>query len=116
MQTNDELLTLAATLEKTLSPNSAERKPAEKFLHECESKPRFFIALLQLLDHATVSPTAKFSAAVCFKNVVKRDWKVGEDEVDKISAEDRDAVKQLIVDAMLRSPDTIQKQVTEQTF
>lgn len=50
-----------------------------------------------------------FSGAVYFKNMVKRLWKI--DGEDKLNANDRLQVKVLIVDLMLNSPESIQRQV-----
>ena len=43
--------------------------------------------------------------------MIKRHWRVNPDEADKIHQSDRDQIKTLIVDLMLSSPESIQRQV-----
>ena len=50
--------------------------------------------------------------SVYFKNMIKRHWRVVPDETDKIHQSDRDQIKTLIVDLMLSSPESIQRQVS----
>ena len=49
---------------------------------------------------------SRVSAAVNFKNFVKRNWRVV-DDTDKIPADDRLRIKTMIVDLMIGMPGTI---------
>ena len=55
----------------------------------------------------------KVAGSVTFKNYIKRNWAINDEGVDKVHASDRDAVKTLIIDLMLKSPGPVQKQLSE---
>ncbi|XP_003485641.1 exportin-2 [Bombus impatiens] len=111
--TDDNLLTLSEYLKHTLSPDVNVRRPAEKFLESVEINQNYPLLLLHLVDKSEINITIRIAGAVAFKNYVKRNWKVGEDSVDRIHAQDRDAIKKLIVNLMLHSPDSVQKQLSD---
>ncbi|XP_059097421.1 exportin-2-like [Tigriopus californicus] len=106
------LLDLSATLSQTLSPDRAVRTQAESNLHSLANQRGFPLVLLSLLDKDQVELQVRVAGAIHFKNLIKATWKVTEDSDDKIHAEDRDRIKQLIVDMMLKSPPHIQKQLS----
>ncbi|KAJ4428958.1 Exportin-2 [Periplaneta americana] len=85
----------------------------EKFLESVEINQNYPILLLHLVDKQDVLLTIRVAGAVAFKNYIKRNWKVDDDAVDRIHAQDREAVKQLIVNLMLHSPEAIQKQLSD---
>ena len=111
--TDDNLLTLSEYLKHTLSPDVNVRRPAEKFLESVEVNQNYPLLLLHLVDKSEIHITIRIAGAVAFKNYVKRNWKVEEDSVDRIHAQDRDSIKKLIVNLMLHSPDSIQKQLSD---
>lgn len=111
--TDENLQTLSNFLQQTLSPDPAVRKPAEKFLESVEGNQNYPLLLLNLLDKANVEQPIRVSAAITFKNYVKRNWRVVEDEPNKVHEQDRQTVKQLIVGLMLKSPEQIQKQLSD---
>ncbi|XP_076182593.1 chromosome segregation 1 [Ptiloglossa arizonensis] len=111
--TDDNLLTLSEYLKHTLSPDINVRRPAEKFLESVEVNQNYPLLLLHLVDKSEINITIRIAGAVAFKNYVKRNWKVEEDSVDRIHTQDREAIKKLIVDLMLHSPDSIQKQLSD---
>ncbi|CAK9813415.1 Cse1 [Anthophora plagiata] len=111
--TDDNLLTLREYLKHTLSPDVNVRRPAEKFLESVEVNQNYPLLLLHLVDKSEINITIRIAGAVAFKNYVKRNWKVEEDSVDRIHAQDREAIKKLIVNLMLHSPDSIQKQLSD---
>merc|ERR1719154_994622 len=53
------------------------------------------------------------AGAITFKNYIKRNWAVAEDGPDRIHQADRNQVKTLIVDLMLKSPGPVQKQLSQ---
>ncbi|CAL7948889.1 unnamed protein product [Xylocopa violacea] len=111
--TDDNLLTLSEYLKHTLSPDVNVRRPAEKFLESVEVNQNYPLLLLHLVDKSEINITIRIAGAVAFKNYVKRNWKVEEDSIDRIHAQDREAIKKLIVNLMLHSPDSIQKQLSD---
>lgn len=71
--------------------------------------------LLTLLtrDESQVPANIKLAASINLKNLVKRYWVVDEDGTNRISANDRIVIKREIVDLMLRSPEGVQRQLSE---
>jgi len=109
--TDGNVATLSTYLQQTLSPNREERQKAEKFLESVEANPNYSILLLMVTSKAEVDLAMRVSAAVTFKNFVKRNWRVV--DVDKISAEDRLKIKTMIVDLMISMPEQIQRQLSD---
>ncbi|XP_077991102.1 exportin-2-like [Glandiceps talaboti] len=107
------LQTLATYLQKTLSADLNERKTAEKYLESVEGHPGYPILLLHLIDNAEAVLNIRVSAAIMFKNYIKRNWRILEDFPNKISLEDRDAIKKEIVGLMLKMPEQIQRQLSD---
>uniref|UniRef100_A0A4W4EA56 Exportin-2 n=1 Tax=Electrophorus electricus TaxID=8005 RepID=A0A4W4EA56_ELEEL len=113
MELNDaNLHTLTEYLQKTLSPDPLVRRPAEKFLESVEGNQNYPILLLTALEKSQ-DDVIRVCAAVTFKNYIKRNWRIVEDEPNKISDPDRTAVKANIVNLMLTSPEQIQKQLSD---
>ncbi|XP_013137862.1 PREDICTED: exportin-2 [Papilio polytes] len=111
--TDENLATLANYLQQTLNPDPNIRRPAEKFLEGVEVNQNYAILLLHLIDKDTVDLTIRIAGAVAFKNYIKRNWPVEEDGADNIHANDRAAIKGLIVSLMLKSPEAIQRQFSD---
>ncbi|GAB1609148.1 exportin-2 [Argonauta hians] len=113
MEVNEgNLLTLANYLQETLSPDVETRRKAEKFLESVEINQNYPMLLLKLL-HNSVDSHIHLCAAITFKNYVKRNWRQVEDVPDKIHASDRVAIKQIIVNLMLKTPEQIQNQLSD---
>uniref|UniRef100_A0A673V9C8 Exportin-2 n=1 Tax=Suricata suricatta TaxID=37032 RepID=A0A673V9C8_SURSU len=106
------LQTLTEYLKKTLDPDPAIRRPAEKFLESVEGNQNYPLLLLTLLEKSQDN-VIKVCASVTFKNYIKRNWRVVEDEPNKICEADRIAIKANIVHLMLSSPEQIQKQLSD---
>uniref|UniRef100_A0A3Q4GC02 Exportin-2 n=1 Tax=Neolamprologus brichardi TaxID=32507 RepID=A0A3Q4GC02_NEOBR len=113
MELNDaNLQTLTEFLRKTLDPDPSVRRPAEKFLESVEGNQNYPLLLLTLLEKSQDN-VIRVCAAVTFKNYIKRNWRIVEDEPNKISDPDRTAIKANIVNLMLSSPEQIQKQLSD---
>uniref|UniRef100_A0A667XJX5 Exportin-2 n=1 Tax=Myripristis murdjan TaxID=586833 RepID=A0A667XJX5_9TELE len=113
MDLNDaNLQTLTEFLRKTLDPDPSVRRPAEKFLESVEGNQNYPILLLSLLEKSQDN-VIRVCAAVTFKNYIKRNWRIVEDEPNKISDPDRTTIKANIVNLMLSSPEQIQKQLSD---
>lgn len=114
MEISDEnLQTLGRYLQETLNPDVNVRRPAEKFLEGVEVNQNYPLLLLNLVHKPEVNMTIRVAGAVAFKNYIKRNWPVEEDQPDRIHKSDRDAIKNLIVTLMLTSPESIQKQLSD---
>ncbi|KAI4498822.1 hypothetical protein M0802_005997 [Mischocyttarus mexicanus] len=111
--TDDNLLTLNEYLKRTLSPDINVRRPAEKFLESIEVNQNYPLLLLHLVDKPDMDLTIRVAGAVAFKNYIKRNWKIDEDGLDHITAQDRSAIKRLIINLMLHSPHSIRMQLSD---
>ncbi|XP_010129640.1 PREDICTED: exportin-2 isoform X2 [Buceros rhinoceros silvestris] len=109
---DDNLQILTEYLKKTLDPDPAIRRPAEKFLESVEGSQNYPLLLLTLLEKSQEN-VIKVCASVTFKNYIKRNWRIVEDELNKICESDRIAIKANIVPLMLSSPEQIQKQLSD---
>lgn len=86
---------------------------AEKFLEGVEVNQNYPLLLLHLIAKPDVDMTIRVAGAIAFKNYIKRNWCVIEDQPDRIHAQDRSAIKCQIVCLMLSSPEMIQKQLSD---
>lgn len=111
--TPENLQVLATYLGQTLSDKYEVRKPAEDYLMSVEGTQNYAMLLLQLSDSDQVEQHIRLAAAINFKNFVKRNWRVVEDRPKKVSAGDRELIKQNIVGLMLRTPEGIQLQLSD---
>jgi hypothetical protein len=101
-----------------MSPDANARRGAEGELARLEgSVPQFSLHVLQVIDLATQPEPIRQAAAVYFKNMIKRCWVVIEEEgVEQrniLSPEERGLIKVNLVSLMLKSPESIQKQLME---
>lgn len=78
--TAENMEVVANYLTQTISPEYGIRKPAEDYLLSIEKQPNFSILLLQLADSEQVPSNIRLAAAINFKNFVKRNWRVVDDE------------------------------------
>ncbi|KAK4290993.1 hypothetical protein Pmani_036148 [Petrolisthes manimaculis] len=116
MEVSEENLgRLVEMLTGTLSQDPAQRRAAEQFLSQVEVNENYPVLLLMLLtrDEAQVPMNIKLAASINLKNLIKRNWVVDEDGNNRISANDRMVIKREIVDLMLRSPEGVQRQLSE---
>ncbi|EFA07339.1 exportin-2 [Tribolium castaneum] len=114
MEISDEnLRILSQYLQQTLSPDPNTRRPAEKFLEGVEVNQNYPLLLLNLVHKPEVDVTIRIAGAIAFKNYIKRNWSIEEDQNDRIHESDRLAIKNLIVSLMLSSPEAIQKQLSD---
>uniref|UniRef100_A0A1A9VIB6 Exportin-2 n=1 Tax=Glossina austeni TaxID=7395 RepID=A0A1A9VIB6_GLOAU len=116
MEINEaNLQQLAGYLQQTLSPDPNIRRPAEKLLESIEAERHYPVLLLNLIDKNDMDVTTRVAGSIAFKNYIKRNWAAHEDSdgPDKIHSEDREAIKKLIVNLMLRSAPALQKQLSD---
>lgn len=138
MEVNEQNLEALATyLRKTLSINGEERGEgwslnsikrekiidkmfvrlsAEKALKQIERNENYSKLLLTLCERANVPDAIRRAAVITFKNLVKKNWPTLDATsatTNPISLNDRNYIKQQIVDLMIRSPEHIQQQLSE---
>ena len=82
--TPKNLQALAAYLTQTLSEKYEVRKPAEDYLMSVEATPNYATLLLQLTDSDQVEMHVRLAASINFKNFVKRNWRIVEDQHNKV--------------------------------
>lgn len=82
--TAENLQALAAYLTQTLSEKYEVRKPAEDYLMSVEATPNYAMLLLQLTDSDQVEMHIRLAASINFKNFVKRNWRIIEDQPNKV--------------------------------
>ena len=82
--TPENLQALAAYLTQTLSDKYEVRKPAEDYLMSVEATPNYAMLLLQLTDSEQVEMHIRLAASINFKNFVKRNWRIVEDQPNKV--------------------------------
>ena len=111
--TPENLQAMAGYLNQTLSPDLNIRKPAEKYLEQVEGTENYALLLLQLADTDSAEMNIRLAAAINFKNFVKRNWRVVPDEANRVSNTDRAAIKKSIVGLMLKTPDVVQRQLSD---
>lgn len=114
MEISDEnLRTLGKYLFETLNADVTVRRTAEKFLEGVEVNQNYPLLLLHLVHQPETDMLIRTAGAIAFKNYIKRNWTVVEDQADRIHESDRTSIKNLIVTIMLTAPDNIQKQLSD---
>ena len=83
--TPENLQVLVTYLTQTLSEKYEVRKPAEDYLLSVEGTQNYTMLLLRLTESEQVEMTIRLAAAINFKNVIKRNWRIVEDQANKVS-------------------------------
>lgn len=115
-QLSDEI---GKILTNTLTPNKDVRKAAEDALLKLETSNKLYgLATLYLTCREGLTHEIHVSSAIAFKNFIKRNWRFDpydetSDQVDKIDPNQRELIKQHITKLMLKSPEYIQRQLSE---
>lgn len=108
---------LRNVLSQTLSSNADERRIAEQTLGVAQKIPGHPLEVLRLIASSDVADIAiRQSAAIHFKNIVKKGWNAeAEDGTDGIiiSNDDRCVIKNYLVELMCTVPPQIQAQCSE---
>ncbi|RWS11546.1 exportin-2-like isoform X2 [Dinothrombium tinctorium] len=110
---DSNVTTLMNYLQQTLSGDNSVRRPAEKYLMSIEGNRNYPILLLHLIDKQDYDLIVRIAASITFKNFIKRNWIIDEDGNNKISEEDRNTIKNLIIGLMLKSEEQIQRQLSD---
>uniref|UniRef100_K3WBA5 Importin N-terminal domain-containing protein n=1 Tax=Globisporangium ultimum (strain ATCC 200006 / CBS 805.95 / DAOM BR144) TaxID=431595 RepID=K3WBA5_GLOUD len=102
---------LRSALEQTLSPVGETRKSAEKFLDTLAAQPNYVLSLLQVLENGSEQHAIRLSAALVFKNFIKNNW--DPEKAGCVPQNEKNIVKEHLVELMCRMPESIQKQLIE---
>lgn len=124
MELNEQnIVTIRGLLINTLSSDNTTLRNAENYLKKVETEPGFVILLLHVISTLLASNDStekaiRLSAAVFFKNCIKRCWEVSKDldgntNMNIIALSDRDTIKTHLVDLMCTAPADIQRQLAE---
>ena len=104
---------LISALEHTFSPLLQLRKEAEAYLKSLERQEGIALIYLQVCDSNEVSLSVRQGASIAFKNYIRHNWRIVSDQPNVITDNDREQIKSVIVQLMLRTPDLIQKQLSD---
>lgn len=127
MEVNDQNLSVLRDLfAKVLSPDNDTRRQAEDFIKSHQIQPGFPLLLLTLISKLVTSGipqdvAIRQSAAVLFKNMVKKHWQPQDDDNHDhistppmtIAANDKQVVKRFVIEMMTTAPTDVQKQLAE---
>jgi len=112
---------LQQLLAQSLSPDASSRKSSEQTLTAAQSSPGHALVVLRLISevNAPQSSPIRQSAAVHFKNLVKKGWHPDEDDAaakaisHALTSQDRIMIKNNLVELMCTVPPQIQSQIGE---
>lgn len=119
MEVNDQSLgVLQSLLNNALSHDNSTRKGAEAYLEQHEATPGFPLLILTLISRL-MNPSApqevaiRQSASVLFKNIVKRRWLPEDEDKQPINDNDKELIKNNVIELMTSAPQDVQKQLAE---
>ncbi|EQC32893.1 hypothetical protein SDRG_09424 [Saprolegnia diclina VS20] len=104
-----ELTALVGVLEQSLSPLAEPRRAAEASLQAILKQPNGPLLLLSVLRASEVPQAIRLSAAIAFKNTIKKEW---DPEDGSIHVECKALVKEHIVGLMCEMPESLMKQLS----
>mmetsp|Transcript_1332 Transcript_1332/g.2876 ORF Transcript_1332/g.2876 Transcript_1332/m.2876 type:complete len:983 (+) Transcript_1332:67-3015(+) len=110
---------LRQILSQSLSPDATTRRNAEAALLSSRSSPGHALAVLRVVSASSTGNNADMpirqSAAVHFKNMVKKGWSPDEDDEKQflVPESDRAMIKNNLVDLMCTVPPQLQSQCSE---
>ncbi|KAH0557015.1 hypothetical protein GP486_005197 [Trichoglossum hirsutum] len=99
---------VAQLLQATLDPR--RNKQAEQQLLQAERSSNFSLLLLQIVASDAYPYTTRLASALCFKNLIKRNW-TDEDGNHKLPGPEVTAIKQELIGLMTTTPPGIQSQL-----
>ncbi|CAN9200086.1 Cse1-domain-containing protein [Alternaria alternata] len=105
-----DIATLSQLLQASLDPR--QNKQAEEAITQEQTKPGFSLTLLQIVASDANPQTTRLSAALYFKNFIKRNW-VDEDGNYKLPESEVVAIKRELIGLMVSVPANLQAQLGE---
>ncbi|KAI8101811.1 hypothetical protein M9434_006876 [Picochlorum sp. BPE23] len=105
-------------LGQTLAPDPSQIKSAEAALKTFEAQPGFGVELLKVVSLDSVPLEIRQQGAVQFKNLVKYSWEKmdetsGVEQVCVLGDDEKEQIRQHIVELMLNAPDKVRAQISE---
>jgi len=111
---NSDKATLIDLFTKEVSCfNKDELKEVEKSLLAMEKCQNFSILVLEIIADESIPEPTRFSAAIYFKNFMKKRWPQIEGEPDYLPETDRVKIKEGIINLMINVPVKLQRQLNE---
>jgi len=95
---------LIKAFQLSFAPDEAQLKEGERMLQEFSKQPSFAILLLQLLE-SPADNSVKVAASIQLKHFIEHNW------VDKIGEEDKKRLRDIIVDLILKSSNSVARQL-----
>ncbi|CAO2648242.1 Nn.00g075090.m01.CDS01 [Neocucurbitaria sp. VM-36] len=105
-----DIATLSQLLQASLDPR--QNKQAEAAIAQEQTKPGFSLSLLHLVASESSPQTTRLSAALYFKNFIKRNW-ADEDGNYKLPQDEVVAIKRELIGLMVSVPSNLQAQLGE---
>ncbi|MCJ1310181.1 importin-alpha export receptor [Agyrium rufum] len=99
---------ISQLLDASLDPR--QNKQAEISLKQEEQKPGFSVGLLQIVATESFNSTTRLSAALCFKNLIKRHW-TDEEGNHILPYDEVNNIKSMLIGLMVAVPPSIQLQL-----
>ncbi|KAI7886446.1 ARM repeat-containing protein [Lichtheimia hyalospora FSU 10163] len=96
----------------TYHPDPNVHKQAELNIRNIETHNGFLPIVLQILASEELELGARQAAAIYFKNRMNKAWDRSREVANPINEDDRNMVKQSILQALLRAPSAVQVQLT----
>ncbi|KAI9266554.1 armadillo-type protein [Phascolomyces articulosus] len=96
----------------TYHPDPNVHKQAELNIRNIETHNGFLPIVLQILASEELELGARQAAAIYFKNRMNKAWDRSNDVATPINEDDRNMVKQSILQALLRAPSAVQVQLS----
>eukprot|EP00878_Enallax_costatus_P046967 GHUV01057304.1.p1 GENE.GHUV01057304.1~~GHUV01057304.1.p1 ORF type:complete len:796 (+),score=306.27 GHUV01057304.1:175-2562(+) len=104
---------LCAVLQGCLSANQEERKAAEALLKQHELSKGHVPNLLRVAGEPTVNISVRQVASISFKQVAKKYWESEKENAPMLAADDKQLVRDNLLEAIIRAPHIIQSQLSE---
>ncbi|KFA63232.1 hypothetical protein S40285_04932 [Stachybotrys chlorohalonatus IBT 40285] len=101
---------ISELLNATLDPS--QHRKAESALKEEAVKPQYSLALLNIVNSASLPTSTRLAAALAFKNFLRSNY-VDEEGNYKISQDEVQTIKERLIGLMISSPPNVQTQLGE---
>ncbi|KAK4387968.1 Importin beta-like SAD2 [Sesamum angolense] len=109
-----DLQSLAIILQGALSPNPSERKAAEDGLNQYQYAPQHLVRLLQIIVEENCDMAVRQVASISFKNFIAKNWAPHDPgEQSKILPDDKEVVRQNILNFVAQVPPLLRAQLGE---
>ncbi|CAO2820514.1 unnamed protein product [Amaranthus hypochondriacus] len=109
-----DLPSLVVILRAALSPNPDERKAAEDSLNQFQYTPQHTVRILHIIVDGNCDMAVRQVASIHFKNFIGKNWSPHDpDEQSKISAADKEMVRENILGFVAQVPPLLRVQLGE---